>query len=340
MSILSGFKKVRRHIRLPDGYKLLSFWTSSQTVEMDDGTTLESNKTKWDDASNKKHEHSNKDALDSITSNNITKWNDMSTNIDATIALKANQSELETHIKNNTIHITADERTKLSGIATGANKYTHPPSAAGAKTSGLYKIATDANGHVTGATTVTKADITALGIPASDTNTTYGTGTASVSGLTKLYTSTGTSTDGTMTRTAITNALNSKASISHNHTEYNNFYTILKGLLLVKYGSYASSGGYSENIKCNNIGSFSSSYGMDHSSNTSQVSIVRITMDGASQHYSLAIVGCNGTQYILYTLYNYGYISIDSPQCIDIGNNFVMRGPMCNCTVRWQTITQ
>ena len=43
MSILPGFKKVRRRIRLPDGYKLLSFWTSSQSVEMDDGTTLESN---------------------------------------------------------------------------------------------------------------------------------------------------------------------------------------------------------------------------------------------------------------------------------------------------------
>ena len=43
MSMLAGFKKVRRRIRLPDGYKLLSFWTSSQSVEMDDGTTLESN---------------------------------------------------------------------------------------------------------------------------------------------------------------------------------------------------------------------------------------------------------------------------------------------------------
>ena len=210
MSILSGFKKVKRYIKLPDGYKKLSIWTSSQTVEMDDGTTLESNKTKWDDASNKKHEHSNKDALDSITSNNITKWNDMSTNIDATIALKANQSELDTHVNDNTIHITADERTKLSGIAAGANKYTHPPSAAGAKASGLYKIITDANGHVTGATAVTKADITALGIPSSDTNTTYGTGTSSVAGLTKLYTSTGTSTDGTMTRDAITKALSGR----------------------------------------------------------------------------------------------------------------------------------
>ena len=75
MSILSGFKKVRRRIRLPDGYKLLSFWTSSQTVEMDDGTTLESNKAKWDDASTKKHEHTNKPALDSITSEKVAKWN-------------------------------------------------------------------------------------------------------------------------------------------------------------------------------------------------------------------------------------------------------------------------
>ena len=78
MSILSGFKKIRRHIRLPDGYKLLSFWTSSQTVEMDDGTTLESNKTKWDDASTKKHEHTNKPALDSITPEKVAKWNTLS----------------------------------------------------------------------------------------------------------------------------------------------------------------------------------------------------------------------------------------------------------------------
>ena len=41
-------------------------------------------------------------------------------------------------------------------------------------------------------------------------NTTYSTGTASTLGLTKLYTSTGTSTDGTMTRAAITTALDGK----------------------------------------------------------------------------------------------------------------------------------
>lgn len=49
MGFLSGLKKVKRYMKLPDGYKLLSIWTSSQSVEMDDGSTLESNKPNWDD---------------------------------------------------------------------------------------------------------------------------------------------------------------------------------------------------------------------------------------------------------------------------------------------------
>lgn len=72
-------------------------------------------------------------------------------------------------------------KTKLDGIEAGANNYTHPTSAAGAKTSGLYKIATDATGHVTAAAAVAKADITALGIPAQDT--TYNAATTSAAGL-------------------------------------------------------------------------------------------------------------------------------------------------------------
>ena len=62
---------------------------------------------------------------------------------------------------------TTAEKNKLAGIAEGANNYVHPISAAGAKAAGLYKITTDANGHVIAATGVAKADITALGIPAS-----------------------------------------------------------------------------------------------------------------------------------------------------------------------------
>lgn len=57
-----------------------------------------------------------------------------------------------------------DDKAKLDGIEAGANKYTHPTSSAGAKEIGLYKVATDANGHVTEATAVEKDDITALGV--------------------------------------------------------------------------------------------------------------------------------------------------------------------------------
>ena len=54
--------------------------------------------------------------------------------------------------------------------------YTHP--AYTARTSGLYKITVDATGHVFGVEAVSKADITALGIPGQDTNTTYSNMTA------------------------------------------------------------------------------------------------------------------------------------------------------------------
>lgn len=41
MSILTGFKKVKDYILTSSGYQLLSRWTSSQTVEFDDGKTAQ-----------------------------------------------------------------------------------------------------------------------------------------------------------------------------------------------------------------------------------------------------------------------------------------------------------
>lgn len=74
---------------------------------------------------------------------------------------------------------TTDEKTKLAGIADGANKYVHPTHTAAA--SGLYKVTVDALGHVTATTKVSKNDIIALGIPAQDT--TYDNATTSAAGL-------------------------------------------------------------------------------------------------------------------------------------------------------------
>lgn len=93
--------------------------------------------------------------------------------------------------------------------------YTHPNYTA--KSSGFYKVTVDSTGHVSGTTAVTKGDITALGIPS--TNTTYSTGTASTSGITKLYTGTGTATDGTMTQSAIKSALDGKSNTGHTHDD-------------------------------------------------------------------------------------------------------------------------
>lgn len=69
--------------------------------------------------------------------------------------------------------------TKLKGIAEGANKYTHPTHTA--RASGLYKITVDSLGHVIAVSAVQKSDITALGIPSS--NTTYALASASSNGL-------------------------------------------------------------------------------------------------------------------------------------------------------------
>lgn len=41
MSILSGFFKTKKYRKTDDGYKLQSEWTSASTVELADGTTLE-----------------------------------------------------------------------------------------------------------------------------------------------------------------------------------------------------------------------------------------------------------------------------------------------------------
>lgn len=53
------------------------------------------------------------------------------------------------------------------------NNYSHPTGSGASKSTGLYKFSTDSTSHISGVTAVTKSDITALGIPSSDTNTTY-----------------------------------------------------------------------------------------------------------------------------------------------------------------------
>jgi len=123
------------------------------------------------------------DSHDSDTSKHITnternKWNTVENKVD-----KISGKGLSTE------DYTTAEKNKLSGIATGANNYTHPTShpASMITESSTRRFVTDeqiANWNsksdtdtvttINGKTgAITKADIVALGIPSTDTNTTY-----------------------------------------------------------------------------------------------------------------------------------------------------------------------
>lgn len=101
-------------------------------------------------------------------------------------------------------YMSATDKIKLDGIAAGANRYSHPGYTS--KSNGFYKVTVDGTGHVSGTTSVTKADITALGVPAQDT--TYSAATSSTLGLVKVGSNISNSY-GTisLTRANVTNAL-------------------------------------------------------------------------------------------------------------------------------------
>lgn len=94
--------------------------------------------------------------------------------------------------------MTAADKTKLDGIASGATKYSHPTFTA--KASGFYKIAVNNEGHVTGTTNVAKSDITGL----------IG-GTPSLEGHTH--------DDRYYTETEVNTKLATKSNTGHTHTK-------------------------------------------------------------------------------------------------------------------------
>lgn len=98
------------------------------------------------------------------------------------------------------------------------------------------------NGTSKGTFTMNQSGNTTIEL--TDNNTTYSTGTASTAGLTKLYTGTGTATDGTMTQSAITTALNGKATSSHTHDD--RYYT--ESEINTKLGDLSSLSSYGSDV--------------------------------------------------------------------------------------------
>ena len=91
--------------------------------------------------------------------------------------------------------MTSADKSKLDNIAASANNYSHPTYTSAA--SGLYKVAVDGTGHVSGATSVVTSDITGLGIATTATYTSAANGlvpaakSGSTSYLTSAYVLTG-----------------------------------------------------------------------------------------------------------------------------------------------------
>ena len=122
--------------------------------------------------------------------------------------------------------ITAGTGTKITydakGLVTGSttlaesdipalaiSKITNLQTTLDGKQNKLVTSGTNAN-FVAGNNVTITQDATSGKITVSSKNTTYGTGNTSTAGLTKLYTTTGTNTDGTMTQNAIKTALDDK----------------------------------------------------------------------------------------------------------------------------------
>ena len=105
--------------------------------------------------------NSNKSTIDNYTINGAK----ISTNPKITVTVGGSGNAITTASFSGTV-------LTLTKGATYDN-YSHPAGSGASKSTGLYKFSTDSTSHISGVTAVTKSDITALGIPSSDTNTTY-----------------------------------------------------------------------------------------------------------------------------------------------------------------------
>ena len=123
-----------------------------------------------------------------------------------------------------------------------------------AKGSGFYKFAYNAQGQVTSSTPVTKSDITSLGIPAQDTNTTYIFSGASVSGGANLTLtpSTGDANNIGILGSGATTVSFAEGKITISSTDTNTTYTFGEGSTNGAF-TVTPSGGSSQSVKIHGL---------------------------------------------------------------------------------------
>ena len=203
-----NYVKTKRHVLTDDGYKVLSQWSNANSVEMDNGNTVQteitnlkntattaaaglmsaSDKEKLDtvDTSANNYIHPTyttaanglyKVAVDStghVSSTNTVEKSDITA-----LGIPAQDTTYAAANSSAAGLMTSAMVNKLATIDTSANNYVHPSYTSAA--SGLRKFTVDATGHVSATAAVAKTDITNLGIPAQDT--TYANATTAVAGL-------------------------------------------------------------------------------------------------------------------------------------------------------------
>lgn len=205
------------------------------------------NEEQWkiiNSAANKAHVHDNKDTLDKITD---ALWN--------TVYSNTHTHDNKSVLDNTTASYTTAEKTKLAGIADGANKYTHPT------TSGNKHIP---SGGSSGQILRWSADGTAVW--GADNNTTYSDATQSAHGLMTAADkkkldgiaagATNVAVDSALSATstnpvqnkAVKAALDSKAASGHTHAMIINSALLVSGASnaaqWVKLGTLVSSGNF------------------------------------------------------------------------------------------------
>lgn len=124
------------------------------------------------------------------------------------------------------------------------------------KESGFYKFAYNAQGQVTSSAAVTKADITALGIPASDTNTTYTFAGSAISGGANLTLtpSSGSANTVSLSGSGATTVSFADGKITISSTDNNTTYTFAEGTTNGAF-SVTPSSGTAQSVKIHGLGS-------------------------------------------------------------------------------------
>lgn len=197
MSIISGYQKIKKMIKTASGYQLLSHWTSSNTVEMDDGSTLEQRISNIDNTSDqdKPVSTAQQNALDQkadlaspvLTGTPTAPTPPTETNTAQIATTKFVQTAVSngtdgiiTEINNEDAYINCDRSESVVTIthkdASRADTSSIATPSAGDTFTAVKSVSSDTKGHITGVETetVTLPSLDATGLGLVSTNASQG----------------------------------------------------------------------------------------------------------------------------------------------------------------------